>query len=564
MRRWTFERGVGVGVLALVALAACESGSTDDSSGGSSNTGATGSGATMGTGSVVGAGGTGSIAGSGATTGSGSVTGSGATTGTGSAAGTGGVTACTGPTPTLAVTRLTTTAIADLGMPFDRGNDNDGPTSWAAQYGQAPEIMPFASADGLAVLFQNQDSEETANVVHIAATETGYAVDAAYEVQSLGRIMGLTRDTAGNYYVATGVNEDEWVDDTYPPNEIHRPDIVRIVKFDPNGCVLMESDVDMEREKKDDGSEIIVNPMVAATSRLVWGADRLLLVHGHNTEPDASIGGQRHQKAISTHIDAITGAATRTDTMWVSHSFDQRAFFDGTGFVELHLGDAYPRAVTFGRYLDSQGRGGYKIYRIKGAEGANNTYTRLGGVVPLTDATYGYAALFDTERTTEASEDTVGGTRDLALVRVRRNFTESDDNDWVVDDGDGTTEHTVSSSGNSETNHVRWLTDLGANVHAERPRIVATADNEFVVLWERWTQSGDDSDYVGTYALKIDGAGAELGAAKELTGADHIVRGDDAVALGGKAIYVTGDEAAHALVLNVVAPDLSYQRVVLP
>jgi hypothetical protein len=185
-------------------------------------------------------------------------------------------------------------------------------------------------------------------------------------------------------------------------------------------------------------------------------------------------------------------------------------------------------------------------------------------VVPLTDATYGYAALFATERTTEASEDTVGGTRDLALVRVRKDFTESDDNDWVIDDGAGTTEHTVSSSGTSEANHVRWLTDLGANVHAERPRIVATAENEFVVLWERWTQSGNDSDYVATYAMKIDGAGAELEAAKELTGADHIVRGDDAVALGGKAIYVTGDEAAHALVLNVVSSDLSYERVVLP
>ncbi len=618
MRRRTIDQWVGFGsVVVCLALGACGSSSEDDSSGeGSSATGATGSGATSATGgaasggaissggssssgsasgtgsSTTGSGGsssggitgtggstdtggatstggtdTGGTTSSGGTTASGGTTNTGGTTATGGATGTGGTggtTTCSGPTPTLAVTRKTTTGIAALGTPFERSNDNDGPTSWAAQYGQAPEIMPFASSDGLAVLFQDQATDATAHVVHITQGASGYAVDATYDVESLGRIMGFTRDTAGNYYVATGVDEDAIVDATYPPNDIHRPDIVRIVKFDVNGCVLMESDVDMERGKKKASSEIIVNPMVAATSRLVWGADRLLLVHGHNTEPDASIGGTRHQKAISTHLNALTGAVTRTDTMWVSHSFDQRAFYDGTGFVELHLGDAYPRAVTFGRYSDSEAKGGYRIYRIKGELGANNTYTRLGGVVPLTDATYGYAALFATERTTDASTNTVGSTRDLALVRVRRNFAQSNDPAWVIDDGAGTTEHSVSSSGTSEVNHVRWLTNLGANVHAERPRIVATADDEFVVLWERWTQNGNQTSFAGTYAMRIDGAGAVLGEAKALTGADHIVRGDDAVALGGKAIYVTGDKDAKTLVLNLVSSDLSYARVVLP
>jgi hypothetical protein len=370
--------------------------------------------------------------------------------------------------------------------------------------------------------------------------------------------MGLSKDDSGNYYVATGVDEGSVVNAEYPPNDIHRPNIVRVVKFDIHGCVLMESDVDMARAAKDNGSEIIVNPMTAASSRLVWGGDRLLLVHGHNTEPDANLGGTRHQKAVATHINALDGTVTRTSTMWVSHSFDQRALYDGTGFVEAHLGDAFPRYVALGHYNDDGGDGSYAAYYIKGNTGANNTYTRLGGVVPISDATYGYLVLFATERTNSTGGGMIEGTRDLALVRVEKNFVSQSTSASIVEES-GTSTQDVTSGGEARTNHVHWLTDLGAQTHAERPRIAALGDGNHIVLFERWTSDGNTFD--GTFGLRIDSAGTVQQGPSEIPGEHHISRGDDIVTLGGRAVYVTGGDGA--LYLNLVGADLSATRVTL-
>ena len=463
--------------------------------------------------------------------------------------------------PTLSVERLQGPSIAELGVPFDTDEDDDGgPDDWSTNYGKAPEIIPYSDGQVLEVLFQDQSSNAFSYVVRIVPGGSGYQIEAGFRVASLGRIMGFTKDDDGNYYVATGVDEDNVVDEIYPPNEIHRPDIVRIVKFDIHGCVLMESDVDMARGAFSESSEIIVNPMVAASSRLVFGGGRLLLTHGHNTEPDANINGTRHQKAITTLLNATDGTVTRDDTMWVSHSFDQRALYDGTGFVEMHLGDAYPRFVALSHYNDDGGEGAYSAYTIKGAEGDNNTFTRLGSVVLTSDPAYGILSLFATERTpTDEGEGAIRGTRDVALVRVRSDFFDYDTDESVVEQA-GATEHVVTSKGESVTNYVRWLTDLGVDNHAERPRMTLLESGELIVLYERWESAGEDFD--GIYALRIDSSGAIQAGPIEVPGDHHISRGDDIVTVGGRAVYVTG--GGGSLHLNFVGSDLSTERVSLP
>ena len=467
---------------------------------------------------------------------------------------------CENDSPALSVRLLETKRVSELGSLFSNQEDSVGPRTWQARYGKAPEIVPVADGDGLAVLLQDQSSGAAAHVVHLAPSEVGYAVDAVYEVESLGRIMGLALDEDGNYFVATGVDEDDDVDATYPPNDIPRPDIVRLVKFDRSGCVLRETDVDMARREADPEAEIIVNPMVAGSSRLAYGAGHLLLVHSHNTEPDENIGGTRHQKAIATHFDAETGAVTRASTMWVSHSFDQRALFDGTGFVELHLGDAYPRTLTVGRYPAS-GRGVTRdLFHIKGPEGDNNTFTRLGGIAQVDDPEFGYLVLFSTERSAgfEGDEE-IRGTRDLALVRVRSDLEEVEGS--VIDRGPQTTEFAVVSSAKEQTNHVRWLTDLGENRHVERPRIVA-AGGGAIALWEEWSMSGMMSRFEGVYALSLGADGEVADGPEQLPGAQHISRGDDAISVGGRALYVSG--SAEGLVLHFVASDLSLEQLTIP
>ncbi|MCP4045073.1 MAG: hypothetical protein GY732_03690, partial [Gammaproteobacteria bacterium] len=227
--------------------------------------------------------------------------------------------------------------------------------------------------------------------LHIEPNATGYQVTQALKyMPMLDRVMGLARDASGNRYYATGVDESNVVNSSYPPLNTYRTNIVRVIKVNPSGNVLFNIDLDTARYAFNSSAEMVINPMVAATSRLAMGGNEIALVHGINTDPDWSIGGTRHQKALSTRLNATNGAITRTSSIWCSHSFDQRLLYDGQGIVEHHLGDAYPRYIVFARNHLS-----YPLFHIKGSLGENNTRTRLGNVALIeNDPTYGYIALF--------------------------------------------------------------------------------------------------------------------------------------------------------------------------
>jgi hypothetical protein len=86
-----------------------------------------------------------------------------------------------------------------------------------------------------------------------------------------------------------------------------------------------------------------------------------------------------------------------------------------------------------------------------------------------------------------------------------------------------------------------------------------------VVLFERWTTSGADAGndaYTGTYGLVVDATGAEVTALAEIPGQHALGRGDDVVALDGRAVYVTGN--GSSLWLNFVDGSLASERVELP
>lgn len=498
-----------------------------------------------------------------ATGGTGGVGTGGAATGGTAAGGTGGgSTTCSG-TPVLGVRRLTDLSIAAMGTPFDPNrNDTIGPHDWNTNYGKAPEIVALAAGNELDVLWRDQASDK-GYVVRLSESAGSYVVTRAYEVDLMAQLMGFTRDDAGNTYYATGVDEGDALTGSYPAPGDHRSGIVRIVRFDEAGCVTLEIDVDPARAERSADSETIINPMTAATSRLVWSSDRLALVHGKNTDPDSN--GTRHQKALTTHFNAATGDVTRTESMWVSHSFDQRLLWDGTGFVELHLGDAYPRSIALGRFRDGTGTDTYELFRPKGDTGDNSTYTRLGGIAPIATGEFGYLVAFATDRSTAVPSgdwSTMDGTRDLAVLRVRRAFDTLDagGSDFI---DTSLPAQTVTSSGNSVTNHFAWLTDYaGASANADRPRIVAVGGDLFVVLWERWLASGTDDTFDGTWAMVIDATGSVVAVATRVSD-DHLSRGDDAVALGSRAVFVTGDEESRSLVLHLIGADLTTQRVEL-
>ena len=555
---------VGTCLVAGVALGAC---SDKEAPGGQQGT----SGAPSGAGSPASGGSANGAGGPSGTAGATSVAGSGTSGGAGT--GTGGVTACA-PTEGLKVTRLDTTAIAMMGKPFDSDGDKTSPWSWNTNYGKPPEIVALPDGENLDILWQDHSADpardaadpnknaKKAFVVRVEKSATGYAITRAYQIEQLAHIMGFAKDEQGNYFVATGVDEDDDLTPTMPGPGMHRPGIVKLVKFGANGCKSLEIDADNERAKADAKSQPVINPMVAATSRLAYHGGRLALLHGINVDYDPAVEA-RHQKALTTHFDSNTGAATLTDSMWVSHSFDQRLFWDGTGFVELHLGDAFPRSIAMGRFNGAKDdTDTYHLFKPKGAEGDNNTFTRLGGITQIATGDLGYLVVFTTDRSTDGTE-ILNGTRDLAFLRVSRAFATMDEKGTTYVDGATTQE--VMSSGKAATNKLTWLTDYAADTaQADRPKVAAITGDQVVVMWERWTGTADrQSTFVGTQALVLGNDGVVKVMPKQI-GTRHLLRGDDLVSLGPQALFVSGDGTNKKLTLNLVGADLTLTSVDLP
>ena len=446
--------------------------------------------------------------------------------------------------------------------PFDaNAEDLNGPASWSANYGKTPEIIVASSGAELDVLAQDYNAATPWNAVllHIApSAPSGYAITQALTgLPMLDRVMGLAIDASGNRYYATAVDESDRVDASYPPLNTTRSNIVRVVKLNQAGAVRWNIDLDPARRAFDNNAEMIINPMTFASARLAVGGNELALVHGINTDPDWTIGGARHQKALSTRLNATTGAIQRTSSIWVSHSFDQRLLYDGQGITEQHLGDAFPRQVVFGRDHTA-----YALFHIKGALGETLTATRLGNVALIEDdPTYRYLALFATESSAATGDifnSMINGPRNLAIVRVNRN-----DNSIDASLPDTLT---VTSEGTQYTNRLRWLThySANANLHAERPKLVALANNQYAVLWEEWRNLGGSSDaYIGIRGMIIDSSGNTIQAAKLLTAAHHLPRGDDAFLLNGHAGWLTGSAPGQKLYIHLVDAALNYAMFTL-
>lgn len=466
------------------------------------------------------------------------------------------------PGPThAAFTAVAASSVSALGVtPFDVDRrDLVGPNSHDAQYGKTPEIVAVPGAGFIDVVLRSNDDPSATRAFYVRITDSGgtLALGQAMEIPSLGLLMGFTRAADGTFYYATGTYDDD-VSSSYPSNGVHRANVVRVYHFDASGQVLFDVDLDTARGLVDDTSEAIINPGVASSSRLAVAGDVLALVHGINTNPDWSINGTRHQKALSTYLDATTGVVRTTSGIWMSHSFDQRYLVDGNALVELHLGDAYDRAIRYSRVTGAHAASGVSVYFPKGALGANNTRTRLGDIVLVPGASDGSMLAAVASERTPGSDEVVSGCRDLGLVRTNASGLDSSFGTAIA----------VSSAGFDKTNHVLFLTDCEATSasmsHAERPKLVTVSSTELLVLWENWTYAigGTSQTFDGTYAMRIDASGTITAAATRVSD-HHLPRGDDAFAYDGGAAWITGDEMLMELTLHVVASDLAITERVL-
>lgn len=461
------------------------------------------------------------------------------------------------------VTAATVSAVGVRPFDVDR-QDLNGPDSHAAKYGKTPEIIVQPGYGSIDVLLRSTDETlgPRAFLLNIADYAGTLSLARAFEVPTLGLLMGFVRGDDGSYYYATGTPDPD-VTEGYPNEGQHRSNVVRIYHAAADGEILFDVDLDLARETFDADSEPLVRPTVASSARLGYAGGTLALVAGNNTAPDDN--GTRHQKAVTTLLDGATGLVTRTSSIWCSHSFDQRYLRDGSDLYELHLGDAYPRSVVVSRISGASASGSFPLFHNKGALGDNNTYTRLGNMerIDMGPGAGGFLALIATERTS-ATMGTIAGSRDIGLIRLVPGFGAGEE-DAAIDSTLGSTFDVV-SSGDDVTNRVLFLTDFHGSDpgtrHTERPKLIALGAGRFIVLYEVWTSDGGD-EFEGTFAMRIDGAGA-IAAGPTRVSDHHLPRGDDAFLYEGDAAWITGDEVDRTLTLHRVSSALAVTETVVP
>lgn len=446
-----------------------------------------------------------------------------------------------------AMKKIETIKVSKLGgVPFDSNKqDLCSPYSWASNYGKTPEIISYSNGENIDIAWKDQSSNNV-YIIHVVTNFSKYSAVSSIKVPILGIFMGFAKDNEGNYYVASGRKEEP---SNFPDPVVHRKNIVRISKIDKNGKKISDFDVDYGRGLLSQKSECILKPTVASSSRLLYGKGMLSLVHGINTPTG-------HQKSITTHVDAKTGKVITNSTIWVSHSFDQRLIWDEDSFIEMHLGDAYPRAIVISKNFGKK----YKIkdhnlFYPKGNTGDNKTFTNLGGIVKTEDKNYGYLAVFSTERQNSSSN------KDLSLVRIKNNFESISNrgNDFI---DKSMSKQVVNSAEKSVTNYMKWLTN-NTNANADRSRIAYLRKDKYIILWEQWKGApGGSQKYLGTYAMLINSNGDILKESKKVSN-NHISRGDDIIVLKNKAVYITGNRSERNLILNSIDENLKYNAIII-
>lgn len=474
----------------------------------------------------------------------------------------------TGRAPDPRLVPLTGATFSELGLvPFDVDRqDLAGPNSHDSNYGKTPEIVAAPGDGFIDVALRGTDETDGPNAVLVRLREGGggFALEQAFGLPTLGHLLGFARAPDGTFFHATG-NYDDELSVTYPAKGQHRPNVIHVYHSAADGVSLTDVDLDRARAKADPDSEPLVNPGVASSARLALAGAQVALVAGNNTAPDDN--GTRHQKAVTTVLHAGTAEVRATSSIWVSHSFDQRYLTVGDDLFELHLGDAYPRAVVVTRLRDGAAGTPYELYWPKGDTGDNVTRTRLGDVVRVSGGSHdgAFVVAFSTERTA-GTEERVSGARDLALVRLAPDFADHDpDTTPAVDASLGET-WDVQSSGATTTNRAVFLTSFdagGTSDHVERPKLLALPGGELLALYEHWTFDGTDQAFEGTYALRVDAEGTVLAGPTRL-GDHHLPRGDDAFAYGGGAAWVTADEVTREITVHRVSAALDVSDVVVP
>ncbi len=351
------------------------------------------------------------------------------------------------------------------------------------------------SASGLAALAHVFITHVSADLSSSTTTDTG--------IQTY-RLLGFTRDTAGNYYLAFNV------DSTFKSgvsgnannvngNEFHVARSATASFASPvwNTTVFGNND----NTTKDSPG----NPGEAGSGVLGFDAVNGYVVAyvSHLMAWDAN--GTRHQAGILRLLNASTGAVqtpTGLSNTWeagsgwfYSHNFDQRLIVDNGTYYTLAHGDAYSRQLGFSAFTPTSYQNftatvfDQSYWTIPGTEGDNTTNAQTGQFIKLANGSFAIAHTTSDTRTA----------RDVRLVVANGNTAQNA----------GVTTNSI------------WLTANTGTTQAVTPKIAPLQSN-FLVTWGTWDSSSRTNHIIKWYAQLVDQNLNPLNTPTALTGVEFV------------------------------------------
>jgi hypothetical protein len=238
----------------------------------------------------------------------------------------------------------------------------------------------------------NANADSTSNVAFLNASGTGISILSLDLAGNLtGRIDPAVLQTATKLVGFTRIPSDGSFAISYAKNNATNGADFEywISRVSSTGTTLFSTLVFGTTNQAEVGSK--GEPGAFSSGRLAFNpaTQRLIAYVGHTQRwPD----NVRHQGGHVATM-SLTGVLTVINPWYCSHNFDQRVLVDGNNFYTLAHGDAYPRALVFGRWQDGVAGtsfvGNTEYFPISGAIGNNTTNTQTGGMVKLASGNFG-------------------------------------------------------------------------------------------------------------------------------------------------------------------------------
>jgi len=347
-----------------------------------------------------------------------------------------------------------------------------------------PSVMTFVNSDGSVSVCSSDESTDTTYV---------YEYDMNLEEREtlvfqneLGSLGAFTKDDEGNYYFF------------YAARAASRTaENMAMVKYDRNG-----EKINVYKQRADPPNNFggIRIPYDAATCRLELSGSMLAVYlsrerfDGHQASYGFVLDRDTFERIDRGHAYYYTNGKYPIGNNLISfsgHSLNQFVLPIENGFIFVDHGDAYPRAFTFGKFLNGSNTVRLNAFRFPGSTGANATYAQMGGLAK-TSSGYIFAGVYGRER---------NNPRNLFVLTFDEDLTRCSNPVYL-------------------TNYTR------NDGHAGHPKIVSLNDGRYLLLWEKFSYSTQaassvtsvETGYVSTYALIINENGEAVSEAKEFKG----------------------------------------------